>query len=163
MLKTQLQLAGVQQHMATGSQRMGLVGIAASIIRNQGLAGLWLGIAPAVLRHVPYTGIRVMTFEQLRILAQQRWSANAATAGRQGPQLPLLVSLTIGLTAGGVAQLVAVPADLIKVRMQADARSVAMGVQAAPRWAGLLGDVAAAVSCVVLLHELNQHLSGEGV
>ncbi len=92
-----------------------------------------------MLRHVPYTGIRVLAFEQLRSLAQRHWAPAeaAAEAGQPGSaraqQLPLPVRLAIGLTAGGVAQLVAVPADLIKVRMQADGRLVAAGLQPAPR------------------------------
>lgn len=65
-----------------------------------------------MLRHVPYTGIRVLTFEQLRGVAQQRLGAEP------GGPLPLPVGLAIGLTAGGLGQLVAVPADLVKVRMQ---------------------------------------------
>ena len=134
LLKTRLQLAG-QQAAAGGALRpAGLAATAASIVRTEGFLGLYSGLAPAVLRHVPYTGIRVLAFEQLRGLAQQRLLPPQQHPGAPPPQLPLLVSLAIGLTAGGLGQLVAVPADLIKVRMQADGRLVAAGLQAAPRW-----------------------------
>lgn len=138
LLKTRLQLAGRQ----AGAPPAGLLGTAAGIVRHEGIAGLYAGLSPAVLRHLPYTSIRVLVFEQLRGLAQQRLadpSAAAAgqSAGQQGSrrqaQLPLAVSLAIGLAAGGTAQLVAVPADLMKVRMQADGLLVAAGLQAAPR------------------------------
>jgi hypothetical protein len=135
LLKTRLQLAG-QQAAAGGALRPAkLAATAASIARTEGFLGLYAGLAPAVLRHVPYTGIRVLAFEQLRGLAKQRLlPPQQQHAGAPPPQLPLFVSLAIGLTAGGLGQLVAVPADLIKVRMQADGRLVAAGLQAAPRW-----------------------------
>lgn len=108
------------------------------------MGGLYAGLAPAVLRHVPYTGIRVLAFEQLRSLAQEHWAPAEVAAAANQPgvarvqPLPLPVRLAIGLTAGGVAQFVAVPADLIKVRMQADGRLVAAGLQTSPR-CGLAG------------------------
>ncbi|KAL4447226.1 hypothetical protein ABPG77_007259 [Micractinium sp. CCAP 211/92] len=133
LLKTRLQLAGQQQLVAAvQAQRPGLLSVAVGILRTEGFLGLYGGLAPAVLRHVPYTGIRVLTFEQLRGLAQQRLGA------APDAPLPLPVNLAIGLTAGGVGQLVAVPADLVKVRMQADGRLVAAGLQAAPRYRGAL-------------------------
>lgn len=136
LLKTRLQLAGQQAGQqaaaATGARPAGLVTTAASVVRTEGMHGLYAGLAPAVLRHVPYTGIRVLAFEQLRGLAQRRLLP--AGDGSAHAQLPLPVSLAIGLTAGGVAQLVAVPADLVKVRMQADGRLVAAGILSAPRW-----------------------------
>ena len=133
LLKTRLQLAG-QQAAGGASRPAGLAATAASIVRTEGLLGLYAGLAPAVLRHVPYTGIRVLAFEQLRGLAQQRLLLQQQHPSAPPPRLPLLASLAIGLTAGGLGQLVAVPADLIKVRMQADGRLVAAGLQAAPRW-----------------------------
>ncbi len=84
----------------------------ASLLARMPIPCSYAGLAPAVLRHVPYTGIRVLTFEQLRGLAQQRLGA------APDAPLPLPVSLAIGLTAGGAGQLIAVPADLVKVRMQ---------------------------------------------
>lgn len=120
MLKTRLQLAGQQQQVA-GVRPAGLYHTAASVMRTEGLLGLYAGLAPAVLRHVPYTGIRVIAFEQLRGLVQQRL-LQPAPGAQASARLPLPASLAIGLTSGGMAQLVAVPADLIKVRMQADRR-----------------------------------------
>ena len=127
LLKTRLQLEG--QHLAAGQARPGLATVAVAVVRTEGVAALYTGLAPAVLRHVPYTGIRVLAFEQLRGLAQR----HLLLPGAPDAQLPLPVRLALGLAAGGTAQLVAVPADLIKTRMQADRRLVAAGLQAAPR------------------------------
>jgi solute carrier family 25 uncoupling protein 27 len=131
-LKTRMQLAGQQAagQQAAGSSPRGLAATAAAVVRSEGFAGLYAGLPPAVLRHVPYTGIRVMVYENLRSLAQRQ------LGGQPGALLPLPVSLGLGLCSGGVAQLVAVPADLVKVRMQADGRLVAAGLQPAPRWGG---------------------------
>ncbi|KAL4443680.1 hypothetical protein ABPG75_011417 [Micractinium tetrahymenae] len=137
LLKTRLQLAGQQQQAAAAAAALkprppGLLSVAVGVVRTEGFLGLYAGLAPAVLRHLPYTGIRVLTFEQLRGLAQQQLGVEP------GAPLPLPVSLAIGLTAGGLGQLVAVPADLVKVRIQADGRLVAAGLQAAPRYRGML-------------------------
>lgn len=140
LLKTRLQLAG--QSLAAGAAPPGLAATAAQLVRAEGVAGLYAGLAPAVLRHIPYTSIRVLVFEHLRGAVQRR-AAAAQQPGGPPPQVPLPVSLAIGLTAGSVAQLVAVPADLVKVRMQADGRLVAAGLQAAPRWVPLPRSAAA--------------------
>lgn len=122
LLKTRLQLAGQLGQAAPVTLP--------SVVRAEGLLALYKGLAPAVLRHFPYTGIRIVAFEQLSMFSRRRLGCE-----EPGSILPLPVSLMLGLTAGGVAQLVAVPADLVKVRMQADGRLVAAGLQAAPRWA----------------------------
>ncbi|PSC72740.1 mitochondrial uncoupling 3 [Micractinium conductrix] len=117
---------------ARAAARPGLAAVALSVVHTEGFMGLYAGLAPAVLRHVPYTGIRVLAFEQLRGLAQR-------TLGTQpGAPLPLPAGLAAGLVAGGLGQLVAVPADLVKVRMQADGRAVAAGLAGAPRYRGVL-------------------------
>lgn len=123
-LKTRMQLAGQQ---AAGGSRRGLAATALAVVRSEGVAGLYAGLQPAVLRHVPYTGIRVIVYEQLRSLAQRQLGSQA------GAPLPLHISLVLGLCSGGTAQLVATPADLVKVHMQANGRLVAAGLQAAPR------------------------------
>lgn len=121
LLKTRMQLAG---------RPTSLLSTAASIVRQEGLSSLYAGLSPAVLRHLPYTGIRVLTFERLRSLAQRHFGGGG---GGSSGALPLPVTLAMGATSGGLAQLVAVPADLVKIRMQADGRLVAAGLAAAPR------------------------------
>lgn len=124
-----MQLAGQQ---AAVGRPLGLLATAVGVARSEGFLGLYAGLAPAVLRHLPYTGIRVLAFEQLRGLAQQRLNMDPSAP------LPLPITLAVGLTSGGVAQFVAVPADQVKVIMQADGRLVAAGLQAQPRFRGVL-------------------------
>jgi solute carrier family 25 uncoupling protein 27 len=67
------------------------------------------------MRHAIYTPVRVGTFEALRDAAAAR--------GGGGGVLPLAATLAIGLTAGAVGQLAAVPADLAKIQAQTAAAS----------------------------------------
>lgn len=94
LLKTRLQLAH-------GKTR----------VRSVAGGGVYSGLGAAVLRHVPYSSIRVVAFESLKAW---NWGGTAGT----GPNLPSL--LAFGFFSGGIAQLVGSPFDLVKVRMQAD-------------------------------------------
>ncbi|GAX79946.1 hypothetical protein CEUSTIGMA_g7385.t1 [Chlamydomonas eustigma] len=68
--------------------------------------------------------------------------APAASVKNKASSLPsdvgLLPKLLMGLTAGAVGQLVAVPADLVKVRFQADCRAVASGFIQQHRYKGMV-------------------------
>ena len=44
----------------------GLLGMGASIIKEEGLLKLYRGLTPACLRHCVYSGIRVGVYEALR-------------------------------------------------------------------------------------------------
>ena len=44
-----------------------MVRTAMGIVREEGLRRLWGGLAPAVLRHVPYSGTRIVLYEQMRM------------------------------------------------------------------------------------------------
>ncbi|XP_068638285.1 mitochondrial uncoupling protein 3 [Aristolochia californica] len=93
--------------------------VASGIYRTEGLLGLYKGLAPAILRHLFYTPIRIVTYENLRVVVPADSISGKAITG--------------GLS-GVIAQLVASPADLVKVRMQADGRLVAEGLP--PRYNG---------------------------
>ncbi|KAI9033413.1 mitochondrial carrier domain-containing protein [Hyaloraphidium curvatum] len=76
---------------------------------------LYAGVSAAVLRHLPYTSVRVAMFESLK-----RW--HASRTGSDGrPPLPAL--LAFGFVSGAAGQAVAVPLDLAKIRMVADPRA----------------------------------------
>jgi solute carrier family 25 uncoupling protein 27 len=51
---------------------------------------------------------------------------------------PFYAKALAGMTAGAIGQAIAVPCDLIKVRMQGDGRLVAMGKLDKPRYTGLI-------------------------
>lgn len=92
-----------------------------TIWATRGLRGFFAGLTPAIARHVPYTGSRIFIYEQLRS------SSLAAPYLAPGTDVPtyktLLTRMLLGCTAGAMGQLVAVPADLIKVRLQANPTS----------------------------------------
>lgn len=95
---------------------------ALGIARQEGITALYKGLPPALIRHTFYTTIRIFSYEQLR---------NIAASGHQENPLPLISKALIGGLSGIIGQVVASPADLIKVRMQADGRMVN------PRYSGL--------------------------
>merc|ERR1719353_1215722 len=100
----------------------------ANIMKTEGLGGLYAGVTPAVARHIPYTGFRAIGYEYIRAFF---------CGDKPKDQAPLLAKMAAGMTAGGVGQAIAVPCDLIKVRMQGDGRLVAAGKLDKPRYTGL--------------------------
>ena len=123
--KTRLQLQGQADFTGT---KFGFGGMVANIMKTEGIGGLYAGCTPAVARHVPYTGFRAIGYEYIRAFF---------CGDKPKDQAPLLAKMAAGMTAGGVGQAIAVPCDLIKVRMQGDGRLVAAGKLSAPRYAGL--------------------------
>lgn len=130
-VKTRLQL---QDRTAT-PRTLGALQMAASIVRRDGVAGLYAGLSPALARHVVYTGTRITIYEQLR----DAWQARSPPLA--SGSVELLPKLAMGLTAGALGQLVAVPADLVKVQMQAAGSGSAARkhVEGNTRQLGLLG------------------------
>ncbi|KAL3687655.1 hypothetical protein R1sor_013964 [Riccia sorocarpa] len=121
MTKTRLQLQG---EMGQGGVKRGAVGMATHILREEGIRGLYRGLSPAVLRHTFYTSIRIVTYEQLR----NRFDDDKHN-------LSVTRKALIGGVSGLIGQLIASPADLVKVRMQSDGRLIKMGH--APRYTGM--------------------------
>jgi len=124
--KTRLQLQGQADFVGT---KLGFGGMAANIVKNEGIMGLYAGVTPAVARHIPYTGFRAIGYEYIRAFF---------CGDKPKDQAPLLGKMAAGMTAGAVGQAIAVPCDLIKVRMQSDGRLVAAGKMEAPRYTGLM-------------------------
>jgi len=101
--------------------------------RLHNLRSLYFGVRVAVLRHLPYSGTRLMVYEQLRAAA-----THSSLFGGVDVTPPFLVLAAAATVSGAVGQFVASPADLLKVRMQADGRRV---LQGEPRLYKGLGDV----------------------
>ncbi|KAL7163842.1 hypothetical protein ACSBR2_039875 [Camellia fascicularis] len=119
--KTRLQLHG---ESLSSSSSASALGVAGEILRREGLVGLYKGLSPAIVRHMFYTPIRIVCYEHLR---------NTFVVSTD-PSLSLSTKALIGGFSGVIAQVVASPADLVKVRMQADGRMVSQGLQ--PRYLG---------------------------
>ncbi|KAF5727286.1 mitochondrial uncoupling protein 3 [Tripterygium wilfordii] len=123
LTKTRLQLHG---ESLSSTRPTNAVRVVSEILRQQGPIGLYKGLSPAILRHLFYTPIRIIAYENLRNLV--------VADGVGSPSLP--TKALIGGISGVIAQVVASPADLVKVRMQADGRMMNQGLQ--PRYSGIL-------------------------
>mmetsp|Transcript_25898 Transcript_25898/g.31435 ORF Transcript_25898/g.31435 Transcript_25898/m.31435 type:complete len:301 (-) Transcript_25898:438-1340(-) len=126
LTKTRLQLQGELQH---GGVRRGALGTAVNIVRAEGIGGLYKGVSAAIARHIPYTGSRILIYEQLKTVL--------APSAEGAPPPGIGTKMALGATSGALGQFVAVPADVVKVRMQADGRLVAVGKLDRPRYTGL--------------------------
>uniref|UniRef100_A0A7N0UJD8 Uncoupling protein 3 n=1 Tax=Kalanchoe fedtschenkoi TaxID=63787 RepID=A0A7N0UJD8_KALFE len=109
LTKTRLQLHGESNPAARPTNAFRVV---SGVVRGEGVLGLYKGLSPAILRHLMYTPIRIVGYEQLR---------NAVAGENRSLSLP--EKAAVGGFSGMIGQVVASPADLVKVRMQADGRS----------------------------------------
>lgn len=64
--KTRLQLQGEMGGATQGGAKRGAISMAMAIGREEGISGLYRGLSPALLRHVFYTSIRIVAYENLR-------------------------------------------------------------------------------------------------
>jgi len=80
------------------------------IVKEEGLAGIYKGIVPSLLREASYSTIRMGGYDVMKELL-----------GAQDPaHTPLSKKILAGAVSGAVGSGIANPTDLIKVRMQAD-------------------------------------------
>ena len=80
-----------------------------SILRTEGLRGLTRGLGPTLVRDVPFSGLYLMFYEQLKTLVPEEVSRTQSSAA---------IHFSCGLMAGMLASLVTQPADVIKTRLQ---------------------------------------------
>eukprot|EP00112_Aurelia_sp_Birch-Aquarium-sp1_P016134 Seg3632.1 transcript_id=Seg3632.1/GoldUCD/mRNA.D3Y31 product="Mitochondrial uncoupling protein 4" protein_id=Seg3632.1/GoldUCD/D3Y31 len=122
--KTRLQTQGevaAQLAEKSGTKQApyrGMLRTAIGIATEEGVTRLWLGITPAVLRHVVYSGCRMGFYEYLREHVLQKDADG---------YFPLWKSIVGGLSAGAAAQFIASPTDLVKVQMQTEGRRMLEG------------------------------------
>jgi len=90
-------------------QYRGLVHAASSIIRNEGLSGLYKGLTPTILKQGSNQAIRFSVMETLR-----KWY----TGADQSKAVPKPVVAVFGAMAGGCSVLGNTPIDVVKTRMQ---------------------------------------------
>ena len=131
VLKSRLQ-AG-----ATG----GAAAVAAAALRDGGVAGLYRGYVPTLLRNAPSNMISFSAYEGLKALAQRQ----LARRGRDAPGAPLPAPLTAaaGAVAGAFAAVATHPLDLVKTRLQTQ------GVGRAPAGLALYAGVGPTLRAVV--------------
>lgn len=83
-----------------------------SILRNEGLGGIYTGLSAGLLRQATYTttrlGIYTILFERM--------------TGADGSPPSFLLKALLGMTAGAVGAFVGTPAEVALIRMTADGR-----------------------------------------
>jgi len=77
-----------------------------SIFKSEGARGLVKGLAPTLIRDVPFSGLYLGFYEMLKRDVQPAWAS------------PEVGHMLAGLGAGVLASLVTQPADVIKTKMQ---------------------------------------------
>ncbi|KAJ8487010.1 hypothetical protein ONZ45_g14475 [Pleurotus djamor] len=97
-------------------QYRGLIHGTASIVRQEGIFGIYRGLFPVMMRQGANSAVRFTTYSTLKQFVQ--------STARPGQTLPSTITFGIGAVAGLVTVYTTMPLDVIKTRMQAlDARS----------------------------------------
>lgn len=105
-IKTKL----VNESMQPNPRFSGLIQGTREIIRMEGLAGIYRGLFPVMMRQGANSAVRFSTYSSLKALFQGNI--------RSGQQLPTLITFGIGGAAGIVTVYCTMPLDVIKTRMQ---------------------------------------------
>lgn len=115
LTKTRLQIQGEagNRFYETAKPYRGMVKTAIGIVKEEGVFKLWQGVTPAIYRHIVYSGVRMVAYEQLRDSLLKR---NA------DGYFPLWKAVLGGMSSGALGQFFASPTDLVKVQMQMEGR-----------------------------------------
>jgi solute carrier family 25 aspartate/glutamate transporter 12/13 len=109
IVKIRLQIQGEMAKMSNVPRRSAIW-----IVRELGLLGLYKGASACLLRDIPFSGIYFTAYSHLK--------TDLFKEGHQGKQLELWELLTAGAIAGMPAAYLTTPADVIKTRLQVEAR-----------------------------------------
>lgn len=91
-------------------QYRGLIHGTASIVRQEGIFGIYRGLFPVMMRQGANSAIRFTTYNTLKQFVQ--------STSRPGQPLPSAITFGIGGIAGLVTVYTTMPLDVIKTRMQ---------------------------------------------
>lgn len=81
------------------------------ILKSEGAGALYKGLAPALLRQAVYGTLRYGLYSPIK--------GALGAEGIPKSEIPFATKLAAGITSGSLAQFIASPTDLVKVRMQA--------------------------------------------
>eukprot|EP00931_Biecheleriopsis_adriatica_P092646 TRINITY_DN66436_c0_g1_i1.p1 TRINITY_DN66436_c0_g1~~TRINITY_DN66436_c0_g1_i1.p1 ORF type:complete len:309 (-),score=52.55 TRINITY_DN66436_c0_g1_i1:66-962(-) len=108
VVKVRMQLS---QSGVVGEVYRGPIDCTRTILRNEGAAGLYKGLSPALLRASTYGSARIGFYEPIKQLI---------AGNKPSEELPLVSKMLAGISSGGLASFIFSPVDLVKVRMQGD-------------------------------------------
>jgi len=109
VLKVRLQLSG---EGGQGKAYNGVRDAFQTILKQEGVGGLFKGLTPGLMRQAVYQGFKMAVYEPMRNQLA-RYRGPEASAG-------LMDKIAAGGLGGAMGAMIANPTDLIKVRMQAD-------------------------------------------
>lgn len=89
---------------------------------GNGPRGLYAGLGPTLAGIVPYAGINFLSYEELK----QAWVS--ANPGKRERDIPPLLRLAFGATAGAIGQTLTYPLDVVRRRMQISDMEEARGM-----------------------------------
>jgi len=92
------------------------------LVRREGVAGLWKGMAPSALREMSYSSLRYGLFVPI---SSALAGGDGTGTGTDGCPTPMWKRFLAGGLSGGIGAAIANPTDLLKARMQADTAIVA--------------------------------------
>lgn len=102
-----------------------------------GVGSLYRGAGLGLMRDVPFFGVNLLLYEQLKAAAAERKTHRPHDG--PAPQLTPFELVLIGAAAQGVAGLLTNPADVLKTRVQSGAaQSIGAALHMHGGWAGLM-------------------------
>ncbi|XP_026844449.1 mitochondrial uncoupling protein 4C [Drosophila persimilis] len=120
--KTRLHLQGeAAEKSGRGKPRLGMMGTALGMAREEGLSGLYAGLSAMIIRNLFFNGLRVVFYDCLR----SRLAYLDPGSGKE--VLTVSRGFGAGCLAGCAAQFIANPLDVVKIRMQMEGRRRALG------------------------------------
>jgi len=124
LTKTRLQIQGevTSNSHARVVSKNGMFRTVIGVVNQEGVFRLWRGVQPAVYRHLIYSSIRIVAYEQFREFLGRSIDGS----------FPVWKAALSGAMAGAVGQFFASPMDLVKVRMQMEYHGIRKG--SAPRY-----------------------------
>ena len=88
------------------------------VVRHEGVAALYGGIIPGLQRQMAFSAIRIGLYDDVKMVYMKK----CGVTNTHGLEM-MCVRVMAGVTTATLAILLAQPTDVVKVRMQAGARS----------------------------------------
>jgi solute carrier family 25 (mitochondrial uncoupling protein), member 8/9 len=103
----------------------GVINAYSTIVKQEGLLGLWTGLGPAIARNSIINATELVTYDTAK-----HWLLSPAVGMKDG----FLTHFSAAAMAGGMATLVGNPVDVVKTRVMAAAKGASTGVT--PQYTG---------------------------
>ncbi|CAH1116004.1 unnamed protein product [Phaedon cochleariae] len=127
LIKTRLQVQGEKADKLKQAPHRGMLKTGLGIVREEGPLKLWQGIHAIFLRHLVYSGTRMVVYMHMRNWIVARYPNQE--------KLTVLQCSICGVAGGAIGQFIASPADLMKVQLQMEGKRRLLGLP--PRVLGI--------------------------